>query len=59
MSISEDSVSCDPGKPNSSSPVPHDYDIVGEEYGSLASGGSYEKLECNKCHRIAYMQLPD
>jgi hypothetical protein len=50
---------CDPAKPNAESPVPHDYEVIGEEYGSLASGGSYEVLECRVCGRVAYSPLPD
>jgi hypothetical protein len=50
---------CDPGQPSVLSPVPHDYEIIGTEYGSLAEGGSYEQLRCRACERIAYRQLPD
>lgn len=50
---------CDPAKPSNLSPAPHDYKEIGEEYGSLAAGGSYEILECRVCGRIAYSPLPD
>lgn len=50
---------CDPAQPNSASPWPHDYEDVGEEYGSLAEGGSYTILQCRRCDRRAYRQLPD
>lgn len=39
--------------------MPHDYEVVGEEYGSLGSGGSYEVYKCRRCGRVAYSQLPD
>ena len=50
---------CDPTQPSALSPVPHDYEAAGEDYGSLADGGSYERLRCRNCERIAYSQLPD
>jgi hypothetical protein len=50
---------CDPTKPTSESPAPHDYETVGEEYGSLASGGSYDVLKCQNCGRVAYSPMPD
>jgi len=50
---------CDPGMPSALSPVPHDYEPAGEEYGSLAGGGSYERMRCRVCHRIAFAPLPD
>ena len=50
---------CDPAQPSAFSPVPHDYEAAGEDYGSLADGGSYERLCCRSCGRIAYSQLPD
>jgi hypothetical protein len=53
------SVLCDPELPSALSPVPHDYDVIGLEDGSLADGGSYEILRCKACRRIAYSQLPD
>lgn len=50
---------CDPGQPSALSPVPHDYDHDGFEYGSLGDGGSYERLCCRRCGRVAYDPLPD
>jgi hypothetical protein len=50
---------CDPALPSAESPVPHDYDEADEEYGSLADGGSYRRLRCSVCHRVAYSPLPD
>jgi hypothetical protein len=50
---------CDPAQPSALSPAPHDYEAAGDDYGSLADGGSYERLRCRKCGRIAYSQLPD
>lgn len=50
---------CDPTKESRLSPVPHVYDVVGEDEGSLADGGSYEELRCRRCGRVAYSQLPD
>ena len=50
---------CDPTKPSDESPIPHAYDEIGEEYGSLADGGSYTVLQCAVCGRVAYSQLPD
>ncbi len=50
---------CDPERASALSPVPHDYEAAGEDYGSLADGGSYERLRCRNCGRIAYSQLPD
>lgn len=41
------------------SPVPHDYEMVGEEYGSLDSGGSYDILKCRVCGRVAYSPIAD
>lgn len=52
-------MTCDPKKTSRQSPEPHDYEVIGEEYGSLADGGSYEILKCKACGRIAYSQLPD
>lgn len=52
-------VKCDPDLPGSQSPVPHDYESAGEEYGSPGDGGSYEILRCRSCKRIAYQPLPD
>ena len=52
-------MSCDPALPSAQSPVPHDYEHVEDEYGSLADGGSYEKLRCRSCGRITYSPLPD
>jgi hypothetical protein len=37
----------------------HTYQVTGEEYGSLGSGGSYEILTCSRCGRRAYSALPD
>jgi hypothetical protein len=50
---------CDPAVPSAQSPVPHDYVTEGTEYGSLADGGSYDRLRCRSCHRVAYEMLPD
>lgn len=50
---------CDRSKPSQQSPVPHDYEVVDQEYGSLADGGSYDILECRVCGRTAYSPLPD
>lgn len=50
---------CDRTKPNAESPVPHDYAEEGQEYGSLAEGGSYDIFVCRACGRRAYSQLPD
>lgn len=50
---------CDPDKPNATSPWLHDYEVVGEEFGSLAEGGSYEVLECRRCERKAYRPMAD
>lgn len=59
MATDEPEPVCDPTKESRLSPVPHVYDVVGEEYGSLGDGGSYEKLRCRRCDRVAYSQLPD
>lgn len=50
---------CDPALPDSASPMPHDYEYVGDEYGALADGGSYEEYRCRRCGRHAYSPLPD
>lgn len=50
---------CDPTKESRLSPVPHDYELVGVEYGSLADGGSYRVLRCRNCERTAYSQMAD
>jgi hypothetical protein len=53
---------CDPALPSAQSPVPHRYEPDGpnpEEYGALADGGSFRRLRCTSCHRIAYEPLPD
>lgn len=50
---------CDPTKPSHLSPAPHDYTEVGEDFGSLADGGSYVVLRCRACDRQAYSPLPD
>lgn len=50
---------CDPELPSALSPVPHEYDPAGAEYGALADGGSYDRLRCRNCGRIAYSPLPD
>lgn len=31
----------------------------GDEYDSLANGGSYEIYECNTCQQLYYFPLPD
>jgi hypothetical protein len=50
---------CDPTKRSAESPIPHEYRPDGEEYGSLADGGSYERLTCRRCGRTVYVPLPD
>lgn len=50
---------CEPDKRSARSAVPHDYATVGEEYGSLADGGSYWVLRCRSCGRTAYEPMPD
>lgn len=50
---------CDPSLANDESPVAHDYEEIGEEYGSLGAGGSYWQLRCRACGRVAYRQMPD
>lgn len=50
---------CDRSLESRLSPVPHDYKVVGTEYGSLAEGGSYTELRCRACGRVAYSPLPD
>lgn len=50
---------CDPAQPTQSSPAPHDYEVVGAEYDSLANGGSYDILRCRRCGRIAYSPIAD
>lgn len=50
---------CDPDKPNGTSPWPHDYEEIGEEYDSLANGGSYVVLRCRRCKRKAYHPMAD
>lgn len=50
---------CDPLVPSNQSPIPHDYEVVDQEYGSLDAGGSYGILLCKRCKRIVYSQLPD
>lgn len=52
-------VTCDPTKENRDSPVPHDYEYVDDEYGSLGEGGSYEVWKCRRCGRVAYSMMPD
>ena len=52
-------MTCDPALPSDRSPAPHDYEPDGDEYGSLAEGGSYERLRCRNCPRVAYRPLPD
>ena len=50
---------CDPNQPDATSPWPHDYEEIGEEYGSLADGGSYTVFRCRRCRRKAFAPLPD
>lgn len=50
---------CDRAKESRRSPVPHDYEVTGEDYGALGAGGSYEVLTCRRCGRVAYSPLPD
>ena len=50
---------CDPAVGNAFSKIPHQYEHVDEEYGSLADGGSFDVLRCRVCGRQAYAQLPD
>lgn len=35
------------------------YEKMEDEYGSLASGGSYERCRCVGCDKIVYSALPD
>jgi hypothetical protein len=37
----------------------HDWKYEDDEYGSLASGGSYEVYRCSVCGKRSYSQLPD
>jgi len=50
---------CDKTKESRLSPVPHKYDLVGEEYGSLGGGGSYEVYKCRVCGRVSYSMMAD
>jgi hypothetical protein len=50
---------CDRSKESRLSPVPHSYISIGQEDGSLSDGGSYEKLKCTSCGRIAYSPMAD
>jgi hypothetical protein len=50
---------CDPTQPNATSPWPHDYEVIDEEYGSLGEGGSYFVLRCRRCRRWAYEPMAD
>lgn len=50
---------CDRTKTSDESPIPHDYQYLTDEYGSLADGGSYEVYACTRCGRRAYSALPD
>lgn len=59
MSGPHAAVACDPAKPDRLSPVPHDYVEVGEEFASLADGGSYVVLRCRACDRQAYSPIAD
>ena len=52
-------LTCVRGLRDRESPVPHSYELTGEEYGSLASGGSYEVYTCGVCGRVAYSPMPD
>ena len=37
----------------------HEWEQEADEYGSLASGGSYEVYRCRVCGKVSYSQLPD
>jgi uncharacterized OB-fold protein len=50
---------CDPQKQSNQSPVPHVYEEIGEDYGSLGDGGSYFMLKCKNCGRVAYSPMSD
>jgi len=50
---------CDPALPSAQCEDPHPYVPAGAEYGALADGGSYERLRCAACGRVAYDPLPD
>lgn len=50
---------CDKNVESAFSPVPHKYKEIGEEYSSFGSGGSYDKLQCTECGRIAYSPMAD
>lgn len=50
---------CDPHLESRLSPIPHDYEVVGDEDGSLADGGSYDVLKCRRCGRVAYSPIAD
>ena len=52
-------VQCDRSQPSRTSPVPHDYEVTGDEDGSLADGGSYDVLTCRRCGRVAYSPVAD
>ena len=50
---------CDPTKESRLSPVPHSYNSIGQEDGSLSDGGSYDILRCENCGRVAYSPIAD
>jgi hypothetical protein len=37
----------------------HDWEQVGEEYGSLGSGGSYDVYRCRDCGKRSYSEMAD
>jgi hypothetical protein len=37
----------------------HDWEHVGEEYDSLANGGSYDIYKCRKCGHRDYSMIAD
>jgi len=59
LSLTTETPPCDPTKPDAQSPVPHDYEETGEDYGSLGEGGSYTELTCRRCRRVAYTPMAD
>lgn len=50
---------CTKAEPNREANRHPDAKYVVDEYGSLASGGSYEIYKCPNCGRRFYVQLPD
>lgn len=57
--IEKEMPTCDKTLESRLSPVPHSYDVVGTEEGSLSDGGTYDVLECRRCGRVAYSMVAD